>query len=308
MIRQPRNSESRVRRRIKGGGAVSHSWSRCFGITTFLGLLWPIGVGAQTYSRTEAIEYHDNTSLWVIGQVKKTTCLASLPANSACDGQPDSVMSETTYDTGFALPQVSRKFNKIVQTLSYETVAAVASGQRGTVKTVADGNGNITTANQWKRGLPQQILYPATNEAPSGTTVSSVVNDQGWITAVTDENGFRHCYDYDAVGRITKIRYPSETTANACDPGDGSGAWLATTIAFTKSAISKYGLPAGHWQQVVATGAGRKIIYLDALWRPVVTEEFDATSGTTAGATRDSVCNDMTGLAGWHLSRIRCRA
>src|SRR5688500_18598835 len=28
---------------------------------------------AQTYSKTETIEYHDDTALWVIGQLKRTT-------------------------------------------------------------------------------------------------------------------------------------------------------------------------------------------------------------------------------------------
>ncbi|GGK03217.1 hypothetical protein GCM10011394_10360 [Luteimonas terricola] len=234
-----------------------------------LGMLWPTFVGAQTYTRTETIEYHDDPALWVMGQVKRTTING---------------IEEAQTDYGWkALPATSRRYGKVNYTLAYETATP---GQVGTVKTVTDGKGYVTAASNWTRGLPQQIYYPATNEAPSGAAVSAVVNDHGWITAVTDENGFRHCYDYDVMGRIQKIRYPSETAANACDPGDGSGTWLATTIGFTKSASMKYGLPAGHWQQVVATGAGRKIIYFDALWRPVVTEEFDNTSGTIANATR----------------------
>ena len=28
---------------------------------------------AQTYTKTETIEYHDDTTLWVLGQVKRTT-------------------------------------------------------------------------------------------------------------------------------------------------------------------------------------------------------------------------------------------
>lgn len=248
---------------------MSHSWNRCALVVVCLGLLWTAGASAQTYTRTETIQYYDDPALWVMGQVKRTTVNG---------------IEEAYTDYGWkALPTISSRYGKPTHTLAYETAL---SGQVGTVKTVTDGNGNVTTASSWKRGLPQQIRYPSTSEAPAGATVSAVVNDHGWITAVTDENGFRHCYDYDVVGRITKIRYPSETVANACDPGDGTGTWLATTIGFTKSASAKYGLPAGHWQQVVATGVGRKIIYFDALWRPVVTEEFDNTNGTIANATR----------------------
>lgn len=231
--------------------------------------LWPVAAGAQTYTREETVEYHDDAALWVLGQVKRTTV--------------NGVEEKQTSFGWKALPATVRQYGRVVHTLSYENAV---TGQLGTVKTVKDGRGNITTASGWKRGIPQEIRYPATPEAPSGAVVSAVVSDQGWITTVVDETGARHCYDYDAMGRITRVRYPSEGAGSACDAGDGSDTWLATTLGFTRSAAAKYGLPAGHWQHVVATGPARRISYLDALWRPVVVEEFDATSAATASATR----------------------
>ncbi|WP_210412700.1 wall-associated protein [Luteimonas granuli] len=218
------------------------------------------------------IEYHDNATLWVVGQARRTTCVASTPAHWACDGGSDSVISETTYDSGYALPLASKQFGKVVQALEWDTVSSVASGQRGTVRSVVDGNNNVITATSWKRGAPRNIRYPGTPEAPSGAVRSATVNDHGWITAISDEAGSRTCYDYDVMGRITTVTYPSESSANVCD----TSSWTATTASFGRSGAAQYGLPAGHWQQSVSTGANRKVIYFDALWRPVVSERFDS--------------------------------
>lgn len=227
-------------------------------------------------SRTEDTRYHDNTALWVISQADKTTCALSVPADSACDGGTDSVMSETTHDPTWAVPTVSKQFGKTMQTLTYDTTSSVSSGQRGTVRTVADGNNNVTTVTSWKRGIPQAISYA------DGNTQSAVVNDHGWITSVDDELNSRTCYTYDTMGRITGITYTSESAAETCN----TTTWAQTTASFTKSATAKYGLPAGHWQQAVSTGNGRKIVYFDAMWRPVLEEAFDNTNATTANATR----------------------
>ncbi len=241
----------------------------------------PVAGQAQTYSRIEAIEYHDDPALWVMGQTKKVTCVQSVPEHEYCDNGADSVMEQTEYGWK-ALPWKRYRFDKLEQRFSYDNTSALDSGQLGTIKTVLDGNSNVTTVSNWKRGIPQSIKYPATPEAASGATQTAVVDNNGWLTSVTDETGSRTCYAYDAMGRITSVTYPSEAAANTCN----TTTWAATTASFAKSASAKYGLAAGHWQHTVATGAGRKIIYLDALWRPVVAETFDNTNTTTANATR----------------------
>lgn len=233
---------------------------------------------AQNVSRTEVIQYHDDSATWTLGQVHKTTCVTSIPADAACDGQADSVISQTDYGWK-ALPWKTYSFGKLRETFSYETSA---TGQLGTPKTVADGNGNVTTLGNWKRGIPRLIRYPATPEATGGATQLAEVNDSGWITWITDEVGSRTCYTHDSMGRLTRITRTSEAAANTCN----TSTWAATSISFAKSAGAKYGLPAGHWQQTVATGAARQITYLDALWRPVVSESFDSTSSATTSATR----------------------
>ncbi|MEL1265384.1 RHS repeat-associated core domain-containing protein [Pseudoxanthomonas putridarboris] len=209
-------------------------------------------VQAQTYTRTETITYYDNTSKWVLGQVAKRVVEGI-------------TVEETTYSTN-AQPLTIRAFGKLQQTLTYNA--------DGTVATVRDGNNNVTTLSSWKRGIPQTIKYPATPESPSGATQSAVVNDSGWITRITDENGYATNYTYDAMGRVASVVYPT---------GD-STAWNTTTQVFEPVAAAEYGIPAGHWRQTVSTGNARKITYFDALWRPRVTREYD--TANEAGTKR----------------------
>ncbi|PJK14013.1 hypothetical protein CO613_08520 [Lysobacteraceae bacterium NML07-0707] len=170
-----------------------------------------------------------------------------------------------TYDNTYALPLVSKQYGCTVQTLGWDTTSSIAGGQRGTIKTVTDGNGNTTTLSNWKRGIPQTIQYPATLEFPSGATQSAQVNDAGWITRATDENGYSTGYGYDAMGRLASITYP----------GGDSTAWHGTSQVFEQVNAAEYGIPAGHWRQTVATGNGRKVTYFDALWRPLLVREYD---------------------------------
>ncbi|NZA26864.1 RHS repeat protein, partial [Luteimonas sp. SJ-92] len=209
-------------------------------------------------SRTDLTQYHDDLDKWVLGQ----------PSRLTVDGV---VASEATYNAASALPTLFREFGRTVQTLTYNA--------DGTVATVRDGRNNTTTLTNWKRGIPQTIRFPATPEAANGATRSAVVNDHGWITRVTDENGFATNYAYDPMGRLSQITYPT---------GD-SVAWNATLLSLERATASAYGLPAGHWRHTVATGNGRKVTYLDALWRPQLVREYDTGNATaTQRFTRQS--------------------
>lgn len=196
------------------------------------------------FSRTDVTEYYDDTTRWVLEQVAKVT---------VSDGSTSKVPSQTAYD-GMALPHQIWSFGKLQQTITY-------NGD-GTAATVKDGNNNTTLLSSWKRGIPQSIVYA------DQTSQSAVVDDRGWISSITDENGATTSYGYDAMGRIASISYP----------GENGFAWNATTQAFDQVWGAEFGLGAGHWRQTVATGAARKETYFDAFWRPVVTREYDAAS------------------------------
>lgn len=206
-----------------------------------LAALVPATVSAQSYSRIETITYHDNTAKWVLGQV----------SSKSINGI---VAEQTVYDANTALPLQSWSFGKLKQTLTYNA--------DGTVATVKDGNNNVTTLASWKRGIPQSITYA------NGTTQSAVVNDNGWLVQVTDQNNYTTSYTYDAMGRLASISYPTTDSV----------AWNTTYRAFVQVNIDEYGIPAGHWRQTINTGAATKVTYFDALWRPLLVSEYDANS------------------------------
>lgn len=212
---------------------------------------------AGSPSRAEAITYHDNLSKWVIGQTAIQSTDGIQTTRSVYDAN---AMPWKTYTFGKAQPD---------QTLTYHT--------DGTLATVSDGrdNGSFNTTtmlSDWKRGIPRLIQHPATPDQPAGTTESAVVDNNGWIESVVDKNGYKTCYEYDVMGRLTKITYPNETAPSTCT----ETSWNATTQSFTPGHPAARGLPAGHWRQVVQTGNNKKVILFDALWRPVVEQAYDA--------------------------------
>lgn len=202
-------------------------------------------------SKTEATQYHDDLSKWVLGQVRQTS------TNGV-------VTSETGYDPATALPLWNKAFGKLQHTLGYYA--------DGTLATIKDGRNLTTTLSGWKRGIPQSIKYPPTPEAPAGATAAAEANDDGTIAWVVNEVSSKTCYGYDTMGRLTSITYPSKNTLGACDTTTN-----ATNLSFEPVFSTEYGIPAGHWRHVVSTGDSRKYTYFDGLWRPLLTHEYDAT-------------------------------
>ena len=192
--------------------------------------------------RTELTEYEDSTSAWVLGQVKKRTVAGF-------------VTESTTFNAAH-LPYELYANGLKVQTLTYNP--------DGTIATAKDGRGNITTVSNWYRGVPRNVLFA------DGQAQQATVSAAGFVTSVTDENGWTTSYGYDAIGRMTSLTPPTGDTV----------AWTPTTIAYSKVASTEYGIPAGHWRQVVTRGNYRKAIYFDALWRPVIEREYDNAAPT----------------------------
>ncbi|MEA5668061.1 wall-associated protein [Stenotrophomonas sp. MH1] len=210
-------------------------------ISTWAFMILADNVQAQSYSRTETITYHDNNDKWVLGQV------ASRTVNGV-------VAEQASYDPNTALPLQSWSFGKLKQTLTYNA--------DGTVATVKDGNNNVTTLSNWKRGIPQAISYA------DGTTQAAVVNDRGWITQVTDQNGSATNYGYDAMGRLAQTNFPA---------GD-SVSWNVSGREFRALHSGDWkpaGVVDGQWRLQEVTGNHITYTYYDALWRPVLRHNYD---------------------------------
>lgn len=216
--------------------------------TSFDAFARPVSVTRQgpSGSVTDVRQYHDDQARWILGQSARLT-----------NSNTGAVVSQTTFD-GNAMPVQISAFGKLQKTLAYNA--------DGTLASVTDGRNNVTRLAAWKRGVPQSVTFA------DGTVVSGTVDDNGWIGSVTDANGFATGYGYDAMGRLASVAYPAGDSVN----------WNVSTQSFSKVNAVEYGLAAGHWKQVVATGNGRKETYMDAYWRPVVTREYDAAN---VGAT-----------------------
>jgi RHS repeat-associated protein len=213
------------------------------------------GAIAQTYSKTETIEYHDDNVWWVLGQVKRTT------TNGV-------ETSRTTYGWK-GMPSDFYGFdNQLKQHVEFDTASSTASGQLGTLKSIADGRGQVTTATNWQRGVPQNIQFA------DGSTLRFAVDDRGWITWKEDELSSRTCFTYDGMGRLTSTTYPSEAPgagANVCN----TDKWTATTYTWEWIDVAEHGLPAGHWLRRVHTGNHRRNTFYDVMYRPVLVHYYD---------------------------------
>lgn len=196
-------------------------------------------VAAQQSARTVQITYYDHTGLWVLGQV----------SSRAING---TLVESATFDSSTALKLTQSEFGKLQAAFTYNA--------DGTLARSADAAGNPTAYGGWKRGVPQLITYA------DGATQSAIVSDQGWITQITDENGNSTAYNYDSMGRTNRITPPT---------GD-SVSWNPTVQSFEQVGGEEYGIPAGHWRQVVTTGSAVKVTYFDALWRPLLVWSYDA--------------------------------
>ncbi|ALN93751.1 RHS repeat domain-containing protein [Lysobacter gummosus] len=217
------------------------AWARPTSITRFSNI-------SDGYARTDVTEYHDDLSKWVLSQVRR----------SYTGGIK---VSETEFNAS-AQPYRVFRYNDAtpVQTLTYSA--------DGTVATFKDGNGNVTTLSNWKRGVPQSIHHPATPESPSGSTQSASVNDSGWIDWVADENGHTTNYQYDNMGRVSRVVYPTGDTTP----------WNDKTFSFQQINESEFGIPAGHWRHVTHQGNYQKVTIFDALWRPLWEYQRDITN------------------------------
>lgn len=194
---------------------------------------------ASAATIVETLTYHDNEARWVLGQV----------ASRAINGV---VSEQTAFDPTTARPVQNWRFGKLVRSMTYAS--------DGTLATLRDGNGNVTTYNAWKRGTPQSIGYA------DGSSESAVINDRGWISQVTDQNGFTTFYGYDGMGRLVRVDYPASDSVQ----------WNPTTRTFVQVMASEHGLGPGHWRQTHATGAATTITYYDGLWRPLQVVQYDA--------------------------------
>lgn len=203
--------------------------------------------GSNGSTRTTSLQHYDHLGRWVLGQVARTEAAG---------------LELRTEFNDLAQPVRMYRAGVLMMSAAYHA--------DGSLHTATDARSFTTTLSNWNRGVPQAIAYP------NGTTASASVTPLGRVSWITDQRGATTSYGYDALGRVTRIDYPT---------GDAV-AWTPTIYSLNRSGASAYGLAAGHWQLRRTEGARTRVTYLDALFRPVIEEAYDAYS---INATRSFV-------------------
>lgn len=219
------------------------------------------GSSCPTYSKKDTTSYYDNSALWVLGKISSTSTLATAVPCTTSTATNTALTTCNIYDATTALPSSSYSFGRLVSTMAWN---GKNTADPGTLASITDGDNHTTTFSSWYRGVPRTITYDyGTSQA---TTQRATVDGNGWITSVTDENGFTTRYGYDAMGRLASITYPAESGVT----------WNSTTLSFTPTGNGQYNTPAGAWVQTVQNGNEVTNTFFDAFWRPLVTEHYDA--------------------------------
>ena len=196
-------------------------------------------VRAGSATKTDTLAYDHNTTKWILGTLKTKSSAGATEYSAVLD----------TYEQ----PTSISKFGRQIESFTYAT--------NGQIATYSDGNGNATTYSQYKRGIPQSIVYANTD----AETVT--VNDIGQITQWNSAAGFITTYGYDTGGRLNNITPPG---------------YSATTITWTTGTTG--------WTRTQTRGAYSKVDVYDAFLRStkttepgsrIVTRTYDGNGNTT---------------------------
>lgn len=194
--------------------------------------------------RSDRVQYHDDRVAWMLGQTASIT-----------NEDTGSVAERTVFDS-LSRPIEEWAHERLVQRMAYHPDGMPASA--------TDARGNATHLSAWKRGTPGLIRFA------DGASQSAVIDDNGWLKAVVNEIGAITRYEHDPLGRITRIRWS----------GDEDVEWTPSTLRFEQIHAEEHGIAAGHWRSTVVQGNSVHATYYDALWRPLLTEAYDAAAQT----------------------------
>jgi YD repeat-containing protein len=184
--------------------------------------------------------YLNNQSLWVID-------------TPTSQGRSGLVTSAFTYDPGTALPSAHYVFGTRVMRYSYLS--------NGLLNTFEDENNNTTSLSAYTRGIPTSIAYP------DATFMSVGVDEFGQITSIRNPRGNTTSYQYDAMGRLSQVTYPTNATE----------AWAPQVIKFDVYPAAR-GINGPHWERWVTQGTRKSVTYYDAEFRPILAD-VSSTSG-----------------------------
>jgi len=187
---------------------------------------------------------------------KKPNWILGLPETVTTKGR---LMSEYNYDN---LGRTNWREDYGVRTAIYSYFGD------GTIHTVTDAAGRVTTVNSWKRGKPESLTRN------DGTTTSNSLDNNGWLMSQTNAKGHTATYERDNMGRVTRIT--PHTPATGLKLVDTTIIYNFNTTPIT---------------QMITTGPKRTITHLDSLLRPArnLTYDFATTKSVWTNTKYDAL-------------------
>ena len=209
-------------------------------------------------TRTSSFTYSNDSDDWILGLLNTVT-------------KNGKVFEHYVYDTkGRVLSH--DLFGIRVGTYGY----FLSGDQAGLINTYSDALSRQTTFSGWKRGTPGTVTRA------DNTTLSRIIDDNGWVTSITDWNGNATAYQYNAVGRLALI--------------DRTLPWSDTSIGYSYST--------GSLVQTVTRGTDQTAMTYDGLLRPTQVVEQALSGGggpiytsTTYDAMGRTVFNSLPAAA-----------
>ncbi len=167
----------------------------------------------QIYSTSyETFDLYNNpTKIFETGDAERETTIGYWyePSLNIVKNKPD---TSTVTSTAFAgTSQTVNSYNSKGQILKVDDNGVITENEylsNGNISTTKDGNGN-RVYYQWTLGRVSEIKN---DEYPANPVVRTI-NPDGTIQKVTSSRGNTTEFSYDLLGRLTKIKPPSTSTA-----------------------------------------------------------------------------------------------
>lgn len=220
-------------------------------------------------TRTTDITYDNDADDWILGLTD------TVEKNST-------LFDDYDYDTKGRV-EFHKRFGVTVGTYEYFTSGDAA----GKINVYIDALGRETTFADYKRGIPELV----TRE--DSTTLVREINDNGWVTSITNWRGYETVYEYTSAGWLTLIDRPSPWTSTTVSYSDTSGSLVQTamrgTINSTTTTYDAMLRPTRVHREDLSGGGGN--IYTeteyDAMGRAVFKSLPSASSSSSIGFETD---------------------
>ncbi|TQV76453.1 RHS repeat protein [Aliikangiella marina] len=161
----------------------------------------------QSGNRTAIYDYRFDKTNWILGDI------LSINKNGK-------LFDQVVYDD-IGRPTEHRRFGVRVASYKYSTVNGT---QLGTLTEYTDALGNKTKFSNYHRGAARTVIRP------DNKTVIRTVDDNGWVTSVTNARGDLFSYQYNNVGWLTNIDRPTPWNDTLITySGLGNGLMQSTT-------------------------------------------------------------------------------